>query len=310
MIGGTFDLVPGSTATLYTRVRRIPILHDSPTNPARSTMKIQRHKLVDSDGQSFDWQASPNIGGELEPRYLIMHYTAGRSARESIDWFLNKNAKASAHIVIARNGAITQQVAFNRVAWHAGESRWQDLVGLNRHSIGIELDNAGRLTRQGTEWRAWFGGTYRDDEVVVATHKHESAPAGWHSYTEPQLDAALQLTRLLVEFYELRDVLGHEDISPGRKSDPGPAFPMASFRSRVMGRTLDEPPVLSNTTALNIRTGPGTQFDVLPGSPLPAGTRFNVLADQGTWRLVDVLDEINGINDLQGWVHSRFITET
>lgn len=272
-------------------------------------MKIQRHKLVSSTDQIFDWQASPNVGGDLEPRYLIMHYTAGRSARESIDWFLNKNAKASAHIVIARDGTITQQVAFNRVAWHAGESRWQDLIGLNRYSIGIELDNAGRLTRQGTNWRAWFGGAYGDEDVVVAAHKHESAPSGWHSYPEPQLAAATQLARLLVQLYELRDVLGHEDISPGRKSDPGPAFPMASFRGRVLGRALDEPPTFRNTSALNVRAGAGTQFDVLPGSPLAVGTRFNVLAEQGTWRLVDVLDEVNGINDLQGWVHSHFITE-
>ena len=195
------------------------------------------------------------------------------------------------------------------MAWHAGESHWQDLIGLNRYSIGIELDNAGRLTRQGASWRAWFGGSYQDDDVVVATHKNETVPAGWHDYPEAQIEAAIRVARVLIDAYDLRDVLGHEDISPGRKSDPGPAFPMSSFRSRVMGRSQDEPTLFKTTTALNIRTGPGTQFNSLPGSPLPPGTRLTLLGTQGTWRLADVLDEVQGMNDLQGWVHARFITE-
>jgi N-acetylmuramoyl-L-alanine amidase len=272
-------------------------------------MKILRHKLFESSERPFDFAASPNIGGKLEPRYLIIHYTAGRSAQESINWFLNPDASASAHLVIARDGAITQQVPFNRVAWHAGQSSWQNLVGLNHHSIGIELDNAGRLTRQGNSWRAWFGGAYPDNEVVVATHKNENTPSGWHSYTEAQIDAAIRVARTLVDAYGLIDVLGHEDISPGRKSDPGPAFPMSSFRSRVLGRAADEPAAHISTTALNIRTGPGTQFPLLPGSPLPLGTRMQVIGSQGSWRLVDVLDVISGFNDLQGWVHARFIVE-
>jgi uncharacterized protein YraI len=60
--------------------------------------------------------------------------------------------------------------------------------------------------------------------------------------------------------------------------------------------------------ALNIRTGPGSRHDTLPGSPLPPGTRMQVIRAQDSWRLVDVLDEVNGIGDLRGWVHSRFIT--
>jgi N-acetylmuramoyl-L-alanine amidase len=269
-------------------------------------MKITRHRLA-LDGAAAQWQPSPNHGGKLEPEYLVIHYTAGRSLEESVNWLGSKASKASAHVVIGRDGTIVQQVAFDRVAWHAGASSWEGRVGLNRWSIGIELDNAGKLTRHGSRWRSWFGQTYDPDDVLEATHKHESEPAGWHVYTPEQLDAALELATSLVERYGLRDIIGHDDISPGRKSDPGPAFPMASFRARIFGRREEESLTHRATAVLNIRTGPGAQHARLDDGPLPVGTRVEVMGQQGSWRLVDVLDTVNGVSDLQGWVHYRFL---
>ena len=270
-------------------------------------MKISRHKLQTDEGEAYPWVPSPHRGGKLEPLYLVMHYTAGRSVDESVRWMANPASKASAHVVVGRDGSIVQQVPFDTVAWHAGASRWEGRSGLNRYSIGIELDNAGRLVRQGERWRAWFGQLYEDDDVIVATHKNESQPAGWHAFTPAQLDAALELAALLVDRYALRDIIGHDDIAPGRKSDPGPAFPMASFRARIMGRGQDEPPEYRTLTTLNIRSGPGTQFPTLPGSPLPPDTRVQIVRQQDSWRLVDVLGEPGGIADLEGWVHHRFL---
>jgi N-acetylmuramoyl-L-alanine amidase len=270
-------------------------------------MKITRHRLADDDGNAFRWHPSPNHGGKLEPEYLVIHYTAGRSLEESVGWLGRKVSKASAHVVIGRDGTIVQQVPFDRVAWHAGASAWDGRVGLNRWSIGIELDNAGRLTRHGSLWRAWFGGTYDPDDVLEATHKHESQSAGWHVYTPEQLDATLELATTLVERYGLRDIIGHDDISPGRKSDPGPAFPMASFRARIFGRQEEEAVVHRSIAVLNIRTGPGTQHATLQAGPLPVGTRVEIVRQQDSWRLVDVLDTVNGVSDIQGWVHHRFL---
>lgn len=270
-------------------------------------MKVLRHRLHDAAGAPIAWRPSPNIGGKLEPEYLIIHYTAGRSVEESVNWLTRREAKASAHVVIGRDGTIVQLVPFDTVAWHAGVSSWEGRTGLNRWSIGIELDNAGRLTRHGDHWRAWFGGRYEDDEVLVATHKHETTPAGWHMYTPEQIEAALEVSALLVNRYGLLDVLGHDDISPGRKSDPGPAFPMASFRARLFGRQEERPPIFRTTAVLNIRSGPGTEHPTIPGSPLPLGARVDVLRESGSWRFVDVLDPPNGVTDMQGWVHGRYL---
>ncbi|HSJ08307.1 MAG TPA: N-acetylmuramoyl-L-alanine amidase, partial [Longimicrobiales bacterium] len=159
----------------------------------------------------------------------------------------------------------------------------------------------------GSRWRSWFGGYYDNDDVIEATHRNETMPAGWHTFTPVQLQATLDLAALLVARYQLRDVIGHDDIAPGRKADPGPAFPMDSFRSRIFGRRDDEVPVFLAMTALNIRTGPGTHHATHSVSPLPTGTRMQVIRAQDSWRLVDVLDVVGGVPDLQGWVHSRFL---
>ena len=236
-----------------------------------------------------------------------MHYTAGRSARSSINWLVNPNAKASAHLVIGADGSITQLVAFNRKAWHAGRSRWAGRTGLNSFSIGIELDNPGVLTRRASGWFSTWGDPVEDDNVIEAVHKNGGDLRGWHTYSGAQLEVAIEVGCLLARHYGLKEVLGHEDVAPDRKIDPGPAFPMDSFQARVIGREEDEPDVFETVTELNIRQGAGTQHEKLPVSPLQAGTRLEVVAHQGAWRLVDVLDPIVDENDVNGWVHGRYI---
>ena len=274
-------------------------------------MKIQKHRLSADDDTPLRYVETPNKGGVMIPEYLVMHYTAGSSAEGAIAWLCNPAAKASAHLVIARDGAITQLAPFNRVTWHAGQSRWAGRSGVNAFSIGIELDNAGRLERIGNRWVAPLSKReYGDDEVFVGTHKNDptAPPGGWHDYSAAQLDAAIAVGLLLMRRYALKDVLGHEDVAPGRKSDPGPAFPMAAFRARLVGRDDQDGEQYVTSAALNVRAGPGTEFAVLPGSPLPAGTRVALLEQRGMWWRVDVQDTANGVMDVLGWCHSRFLS--
>ncbi len=270
-------------------------------------MHVSEHQLLLDDGEPAPFTESPNIGGALDPRYLVMHYTAAPGAEASVNWLTNERARASAHLVVGRDGTVTQLVPFERVAWHAGVSRWEGIEGLNAHSIGIELDNAGKLERKGRKWCAWFGATFPPEEVMEAVHKHEEQMCGWHVYPPAQIEAALEAATAIVREYDLDDIVGHDDIAPGRKTDPGPAFPMANFRSRIFGRDADRAPRFETTTHLNIRGGPGTMHEKLDAAPLPPGTRLEVLQEDGRWRLVDVEGEVGGERDVQGWVHGGYL---
>lgn len=274
-------------------------------------MKIVNHRLYHDDDTPVPFKESPNHSGIFRKlQYLVMHYTAGPSAEHSVNWLINPSAKASAHLVIGRDGSITQLVPFDTIAWHAGRSEWQGIVGLNSYSIGIELDNAGPLEKSGSGWRAWFGEIYPPEQVIEAIHKNESYMRAWQLYTPEQLYVALEVSALLVETYQLVDILGHDDIAPGRKSDPGPAFPMETFRSRLFGRADDSPDVneYETTANLNIRIGPDTNFTTLPVSPLPRGTRLQATGQEnGIWKEVDVVGEVKGVSDIRGWVHRGYI---
>ncbi|NIA69132.1 N-acetylmuramoyl-L-alanine amidase [Pelagibius litoralis] len=269
-------------------------------------MQIRRHRLHLDSGEPVRYAESPNRSGVLTPRFLIMHYTAGGSFEGSLRHMTKRESSASAHLLIGRDGAIAQLVPFNRIAWHAGVSRWQGLSGLNRHSIGIELDNAGPLDRQGDQWRAWFGRDYPKDQVLVARHKNGGRRRGWHSYSEAQIATALEAATALCRHYDLADVLGHDDVAPDRKTDPGPAFPMESFRAAALGRQSDAPQLFETTANLNIRDRPGLDGAKLPEAPLAAGTRLSLLSQQGKWAFVEVLDA-QGKPEATGWVHSDYI---
>lgn len=264
-------------------------------------MKIRDHRLILDDGIEVPFRRSPNQGGAMTPEYLVMHFTRGASADSSLRWLTDSKAKASAHLLIARDGGVTQMVAFDRVAWHAGRSSWAGRRGLNNFAIGIELDNQGDLLGTAGAWRNAWGQPVPDEEVVELPHKFDRVMRGWHIFTEPQLDIARRIAAVLVRHYGLKDVIGHDDISPGRKIDPGPDFPMASFRA-VAGETI-----CATTTTVNIRSGPGTKHPKLDAGPLPAGTRVEILAQRGRWCHVDVLDTVHGEMDLVGWVHERYL---
>ncbi|MEM1114685.1 MAG: N-acetylmuramoyl-L-alanine amidase [Pseudomonadota bacterium] len=271
-------------------------------------MRIRNHRLVGADGELVPYRASPNRGGALTPRFLVMHFTAGASAQSSIEHLCNRRSSAAAHLVIGRDGSITQLVPFNRVAWHAGRSRWQGISGLNQHSIGIELDNAGELRPTSGGWESWFGREIPDTEVFLGSHKNGpyGSESGWHRYPEEQIEAAMAASSAIVERYSLQDVLGHDDIAPLRKRDPGPAFPLQEFASALIGRSENDEQTYRTTARLNIREGPGVEFETLEDSPLAVGTRLTAIERHGHWFYVEVLGD-EAVRESTGWVHGDYI---
>lgn len=259
-----------------------------------------RHRLA---GEQVAFRATPNVGGVLAPRWLVLHYTAGASAASSIESLCKPKGKASAHLVLARDGAITQLAPFNVVTWHAGVSQWSGTVGLNSASIGIEIDNAGPMNLVGGKFVAWFGREFPASDVMMAAHQHGGPVRPWHAYTALQIERCLELVECLVGRYGLVDVIGHDDIARGRKLDPGPAFPMAQVAASTRGRHADAPEryVVSADT-LHIRKGPDASFDDVAAA-LARGTIVALLEPGDRWSKVEVV----GPTDVEGWVNNAFI---
>ena len=262
----------------------------------------KRHRLV---GDNVSLRATPNVGGALAPRYIVFHYTAGSSAASSIASLCTRKPQgnASAHLVLARDGAITQLAPFNVVTWHAGVSQWSGIVGLNSASIGIEIDNAGPMNVVGDRFVAWFGREYPAGEVLMAAHKHGGPVRPWHAYTQVQIERCLELAELLVARYGLIDIVGHDDIARGRKQDPGPAFPLASIAARTLGRADDAPVrYVVSADELNIRKGPDASFEIVAAA-LKRGNVVALLEPGDRWSKV----EVEGPTDIEGWVNNSFI---
>lgn len=244
MVGGGFRLpqpcaADGRNAVKVIRFTRSVAPIAQTTREGGKPMKLSNHRLIEDDGSPIKFHETPNHGGSLKPELLVVHFTAGRGVNNTVSWLMNPAAKASAHVVIGEDGTIVQLVPFNVVAWHAGISEWNGRKRVNDFSIGIELSNPGNLKRTGTKWRTWYGDIVEDDLVMVAPHPHGGREQGWKVYPTEQLDAAIELGTLLQQTYGFRDVVGHEDVAPGRKFDPGPAFPLERYRALLLGRADD-----------------------------------------------------------------------
>jgi len=170
-------------------------------------------------------------GRVFDPRYIIVHYTAGSQISSTINWFAftpRKYGQTSAHIAIGEDGRVVQFVAFNDFAWHAG-AKWNGLTNMNWYSIGIELVNVGFL-------RSGF--PIPQERQLSAVHPNEKTARVWETYPQAQVDALIEVGRLLRKAYpSIVDVLGHSDVAPGSSLDPGPAFPMEQVRHDIFSIT-------------------------------------------------------------------------
>ena len=160
---------------------------------------------------------SPNFHSrkrtKSEIKYLIFHYTGMRSDKSAIKKLTDVNSMVSCHYYINKKGQIIQMVPDLYVAWHAGKSFWKNDKNLNKNSIGIEISNPG--------------------------HDH-----GYKKFTEKQIETLINLSKKLIKNYSIKrkNILGHSDIAPDRKKDPGEKFPWKDLaKSKVsQWHNLDE----------------------------------------------------------------------
>ena len=138
----------------------------------------------------------PNKRKSKQIKFLIFHYTGMIKESDTISRLTNIQSKVSCHYLIKKNGAIVVIVPDLYIAWHAGKSFWKGFKSLNKNSIGIEISNPG--------------------------HEHK-----YLNFTKKQIKSILYLSKSLMKKYNIQssNILGHSDIAPYRKKDPGEKFP-------------------------------------------------------------------------------------
>lgn len=154
-------------------------------------------------------------------------------------WFADPRAKVSAHLVVEIDGSVTQMVDFDRKAWHAYPSSWRGRNGCNSFAIGIEIVNPGALAPVGG-WSKFDGaglasfGQKFDGAIECRTAAH--GHACWLPYTPAQIEAVKRICRALVEAYPIKEIVTHWQVSPGRKVDTNPLFPLDDVRAYAFPR--------------------------------------------------------------------------
>jgi N-acetylmuramoyl-L-alanine amidase len=140
-------------------------------------------------------------------KFLIFHYTGMKKESDAINRLTKIQSEVSSHYFIKKNGEIVVMVPDLYVAWHAGKSSWRNYTSLNKNSIGIEISNPG--------------------------HEHN-----YINFTKKQIQSILYLSKLLIKKYKIQSnkVLGHSDIAPFRKKDPGEKFPWKYLSKFGVGR--------------------------------------------------------------------------
>ena len=141
-----------------------------------------------------------------EIKLIVIHYTGMQSKIASIKRLLNSRFKVSCHYLIDRKGQIIRMVDENKTAWHAGKSKWKTFSNLNKNSIGIELVNKGHSF-------------------------------GYETFPNSQINQLIKLCLYLKKKYRIKssNIVGHSDIAPLRKKDPGEKFPWQSLSKKKIG---------------------------------------------------------------------------
>jgi N-acetyl-anhydromuramyl-L-alanine amidase AmpD len=174
------------------------------------------------------------------PEGAVVHFTAGNDNVKQYQEFMKTMGYAA--ILIDRKGQVWQDFSLSNWGYHAGQSEWGNIrTTVNNHFVGIELISAGPLTLVDGKWQSWFKTEIRDSEVIH-TIGHENIVAGtYHSFTPEQMcsleDLLIWLYRQGGGIFSLDNVVGHDEVSPGRKIDPGAC--MVEYSKNLVGASIE-----------------------------------------------------------------------
>ncbi|CDM58399.1 MULTISPECIES: N-acetylmuramoyl-L-alanine amidase [Rhizobium] len=171
----------------------------------------------EADYRKASVRPSPNHGeraGGRKPDMILLHYTGMPTRDGALEWLCRDESQVSSHYFVSEDGEVLQLVPEERRAWHAGKSYWQGETDINSLSIGIEIANAGH-------------------------------PGGLPEYPQEQIQALVELCRDCGQRWSIvpERVLGHSDVAPIRKVDPGEKFPWKDLHRAGVGHWVEPAPI-------------------------------------------------------------------
>ena len=264
-------------------------------------MHIVNHRLV---GPNVTFRVAQSCGGRFKKRVqaICAHDTAGSMKKfSSVKWFESPKCTTSAHVVIELDGTVTQMVPFDTIAHHAGRSFWKDDDNCNDRMIGIEICNPGMMVRRGDEVLLIYKEPQKgkDGKVRIVEKIVERFPVakcrevntkehgrGWAlPYTDAQIKAFTEVGRALAEAYDsIDEIVTHWMISPGRKVDTTPAFPLAQIREAVFHpEKLDAIPAPPEPQAIAVPAPPRVAPVAVAKAAFDSRTVWGLLLSLALW---------------------------
>ncbi len=219
-------------------------------------------------------------------KFIIFHYTGMKNEIDAINKLSSPKSKVSSHYFIKNNGQIITLVPDLYVAWHAGISSWKNYKSLNKHSIGIEINNPG--------------------------HNHK-----YNKFSKEQINSILKLSKFLIKKYKIKPsyVLGHSDVAPYRKKDPGEKFPWKYLSKNNIGIWHDLP-LNFISKKKNIKIDKKNKHEFFQNLFKIGYPKSNILSKKKYEKLLATAFQrrfrqelINGIIDLECFLISKKIAE-
>jgi N-acetylmuramoyl-L-alanine amidase len=214
---------------------------------------------------------SPNFNERALPiSQLVLHYTGMETGQAALERLCDADAKVSAHYLVFENGRIAQLVEEEKRAWHAGVGNWRGIKDINSSSIGIEIVNGG--------------------------HNFPNVN-GLPPYSDAQINAVIALSKAILERYHIQpwNIIGHSDLAPERKEDPGEHFPWGGLAAAGIGlwadfeadpdpRTLFEPGDRDRGVSIIQQGLAQIGYDIAVTGQFDERTKFVMMAFQRHWR--------------------------
>jgi N-acetylmuramoyl-L-alanine amidase len=278
------------------------------------TYKVKSHLL---QGENVVHTNTKKKSGTMKPKFIVIHYTASDNYDGDVRTLSSSNAQASCQLVLSPEGEITQVGKLTDVLWHAGRSKWKGYNGLNRYAIGIEVTSPGPVDKVSSDrYKTWYGAIAKSPyNYVYKAHKNGGPERWWAGFTTKQIEVLKELVPMLMKQYGIEEVVGHDDIAPLRKQDPGPCMPDSLwelFKGRKNDVEVIDAPETTNPVdsyeaqvvvdrgdKLNVRNAPNG--DVV--GTLYSGLVVTVLKRNGNWLYMKTP------GGYFGWVYGTYLSK-